>query len=418
MGYYLGKNTTVDRLIICSTPPTSCDTGIEAFRRGLGRNRSIRKLSFSDNNQLDGQIFHMLDLFLKNNPNLTEIEVNNCDLWPEGIRQLSLALRGCNKSLRNVRFDYNNLGGGQLVDIIVSLGMHPQLKHLDLVSMEIDRNECTALATLLRKTTKQLQILDLYGNNVDNDGIEVLTHGISGSQLVKLVLSCDRSITIRGWKTLSTLLQMPDSNLEEIDLSLNNTSNEAILAFANSLKGNCKLKMLDLSYCNDITEGGWAPFSKLLCDPSSINKTYLSNHTLEDLGATHLMPFVVQSYLILNRNNEDKGQVAMIKILQHHSHFNVQPFFEWEFRVLPLMITWLEKASTCTSIFGEEIKRTKLSITYDFVREFPMLYIEPVTRKEIEDCSALENELQGVQSQQAKLEEVLQRKTRALRRLW
>ena len=271
----------MDRLIICSTPPTSCDTGIEAFRRGLGRNRSIRKLSFSDNNQLDGQmIFHMLDLFLKNNPNLTEIEVNNCDLWPEGIRQLSLALRGCNKSLRNVRFDYNNLGGGQLVDIIVSLGMHPQLKHLDLVSMEIDRNECTALATLLRKTTKQLQILDLYGNNVDNDGIEVLTHGISGSQLVKLVLSCDRSITIRGWKTLSTLLQMPDSNLEEIDLSLNNTSNEAILAFANSLKGNCKLKMLDLSYCNDITEGGWAPFSKLLCDPSSINKTYLSNHTL------------------------------------------------------------------------------------------------------------------------------------------
>ena len=54
---------------------------------------------------------------------------------------------------------------------------------------------------------------------------------------------------------------------------------------------------------------------------------------------------------------------------------------------------------------------------YDFVREFPMLYIEPVTRKEIEECTALEKQLQGDQSQQAKLEDVQQRKERAMRRL-
>ena len=57
----------------------------------------------------------------------------------------------------------------------------------------------------------------------------------------------------------------------------------------------------------------------------------------------------------------------------------MQPFFEWEFKVFPLMIDWLEKANACTyDFFGEKIKRTKLSITYDFVREFPMLYIETV----------------------------------------
>ena len=58
-----------------------------------------------------------------------------------------------------------------------------------------------------------------------------------------------------------------------------------------------------------------------------------------------------------------------------------------------------------------------LSVTYDFVREFPMLYIEPVTRKEIEECNALEKKLQWA-SQQAELEDVQQRKTRAMRRLW
>ena len=84
---------------------------------------------------------------------------------------------------------------------------------------------------------------------------------------------------------------------------------------------------------------------------------------------------------------------------------------------MPLVVAWLEKARARTSNFGEEINRKKLSITYDFVREFPMLYIEPVTRKEIEDYSALEKKLQGDQSQQAELEEVQQRKERAMRRL-
>ena len=41
-----------------------------------------------------------------------------------------------------------------------------------------------------------------------------------------------------------------------------------------------------------------------------------------------------------------------------------------------------------------------------------MLYIEPVTRKEIVECSALEDQLQG-----GELVEVQQRKDRALRRL-
>ena len=86
--------------------------------------------------------------------------------------------------------------------------------------------------------------------------------------------------------------------------------------------------------------------------------------------------------------------------------------------MLPLMITWLEKARARTSDFEEKIKRTKLSIAYDFVREFPMLYIEPVTRKEIEDCSAMEKKLQGDQSKLAELEEVQQRKERAMRRLF
>ena len=46
LGYYIGKSTTVDRIYINSAPSPSCNTGIEDFRRGLGRNNSIRSISF------------------------------------------------------------------------------------------------------------------------------------------------------------------------------------------------------------------------------------------------------------------------------------------------------------------------------------------------------------------------------------
>jgi len=115
----------------------------------------------------------------------------------------------------------------------------------------------------------------------------------------------------------------------------------------------------------------------------------------------------------LNRNITDKQKTAMWKILEHHSHFDMQPFFEWEFKVLPIMIEWFAKATTrLVASFEEKINRMKLSVIHDFIKEFPMLYIESVTRKEIADYTALEEELQG-----GELEEIRQRKGRALRRL-
>ena len=419
LGYYIGKNTTLNELFVFAVPPV-CDAGFEDFRREMGRNKSIRSIQFS--NQVEGRVFRMLDSFFSNNTNLTKFVVEECELDFDGARQLSLSIGRCNNSLKTITIMSYTGVYGQLANIITSLSMHPQLEHLVLSCMDIDGiSECTALATLLQNTTKQLQTLNLQINRIKDEGIEALTHAISRSQLVELDLHANPTIAIRGWRTLSTLLEMPDSNLERLIITDNDIDDEGALVFANSLRGNCKLKILNL-WGNDFTTEGWAHFSRILCDTSSINNTYLSNHTLEGLGEyTHRVgdvPTDLVLLLNLNRNNQDKGKAAMTKILQHHSHFNMQPFFEWELKVLPLMISWLEKARTRTSNLGEKIKRTKLSIAYDFVREFPMLYIEPVTRKEIEDCSAMEKQLQGDQSQQAKLEEVHQRKERAMRRLF
>ena len=78
----------------------------------------------------------------------------------------------------------------------------------------------------------------------------------------------------------------------------------------------------------------------------------------------------------------------------------------------------MRAANVSTDGFEDRISRMKLSCMYDFVREFPMLYVEPVTRKEIEECSDMEEQLLGDEMQHAMLEEVQQRKTRAIRRLF
>lgn len=223
------------------------------------------------------------------------------------------------------------------------------------------------------------------------------------NRLQRLSLTQNRSITTKGWETFSTLLEMPGFNLEEISIHSNGIGDEGIQVFAKALTSNSTLTRLILQ-TRGITAEGWEPFLGLLCDTSSVNKTYLSNRTLVEVGDNSFLPDDILYYLDLH-NAEDKGKVAMFKILHAHSHFNIQPFFEWELKVLPLMIRWFRRARAITHdpcTRGEDvntlqmkINNMKLSVVYDFIKEFPMLYIEPITQKEIADYTALEEEPQG-----------------------
>ena len=414
-GYFISKSKSLKEINFLDCYINN----IEDLCRGINNNRSLKNIGFyQDINTLEGNIFGMLDPFFKNNHKLIEVVVQNCELRAEGVRLLSLAIGSC-KSLKHFTFANNEIVNGQLADIIMALSVHPQLKKLELLRMNIGRNECTALATLLRNTTKHLQQINLRDNNIGDDRIEALINALGasggGSELKVLNLGSNPSITTKGWKIVSTLLEIPGSNLVKLDISDNNLGDGGALIFANAVRGKDTLKYLDLSG-NEISREGWTSFSKLLCDTSSVNNTYLSNHTLWSLYMSGNVSADVQSYLTLNASSRDKGRIAMTKILQHHSHFDMQPFFEWEFKVLPLIINWLENADACTNEFDEQIKRTKLSCMYDFVREFPMLYIGPVTRKEIEEFSAMEIKMEGDPLQQAELEEVQKCKIRAMRR--
>ena len=148
--------------------------------------------------------------------------------------------------------------------------------------------------------------------------------------------------------------------------------NEGALIFANALARNNKLEILNL-HNNEITAEGYSSFSNVLCDTSSVNKTFRSNHTLVSLGDED-MPADVESSLELNRSSENKKQVAIKKILQHHQHFDMQPFFNWDLKVLPIAINWFERAHAVDEFDEAGIGTRKLGAIYQFVRAMPEVF--------------------------------------------
>ncbi|EJK75712.1 hypothetical protein THAOC_02555 [Thalassiosira oceanica] len=91
---------------------------------------------------------------------------------------------------------------------------------------------------------------------------------------------------------------------------------------------------------NNITARGWNEFSSILCDTSSIQATYNSNHTLQSLGG-YRIPQAVRLMLSLNQGNS-KSRVAATKILQAHRHLDMRPLFGRELGLLPYVIAWLD----------------------------------------------------------------------------
>ena len=388
-----------------TSPNASVMEILEPFFGGLNNNKSITTLNFYGRDLLDGQIFTMMVPFFKNNDNFEVISIEECIFGDEGSRLLALALGNCKTSLQSVTLMNNDTTEEGLVDIITSLSMHPNIHYLDLDGNQMNTNGCIAMAALLQHSCTELQHLDLSRIELDDEGIDILVPALkNSSNLHKLYMHDNDPVTSRGWQHLASILASPNSNLITVGMASNNVDDKALAAFASSLVNNRTLRTLNLNRNGRITDEGWNAFSKLLCDTTSVNSTFLSNHTLTVSSSADSDSNTRASLtpLVELNENEDKKEVAMIKILQHHNDVNMMPFFEWEFKVLPLVINWFERASSITSMpenFEPNIGPRNLSSIYQFVRGMPLLYVEARLRRELEEIKIAEAQMEEEQQE-------------------
>ena len=338
LGFFIGRNTqVVDLRFYCSGINIEIDGGnYSIFREGMSHNRSIEDLAILGMDMSD-ELICSLEPFIKNSGGITSIAIEGCfsSTGTIGQNHLALAFGSCmNKCLKDVSIVDSAIEDEYLVNIVEAIGTHLQLEEITLNGNDGGKKTCRALRNILLQPNTVLHTLGTSWD--DDDDLEILLSG---------------------------------------------------------LVGNCRLKKIPL--CG-ITAKGWKAIKRLLCDTSSINNTYLSNHTLEEFQLSGLQNddlLVVRHLLSLN-GREDKHRVAMEKILYYHSDFDMQPFFEWEFKALPIAIDWFTKAAAQTTGFEEKIKRSKLSAIYQFIRDMPVLYVEAHLRKDLEDITVKESLLE------------------------
>ena len=361
--YYIGENKRLRHFQIGSRNLNGIHHDVQSLFRGIWLNRSIQEIAFYSYDLRGGDVFRSLAPFFKLRPFVSKVQIKQCDLGDEGCHFLSLALRECNS----------------------------------------------------------LRTLTLNNDSIDDGGMESLMPALAeNSNLRALNLNGNTSITIKGFRALSIVLESPTSNLVLLSLIGNYICDKVLKMLACALVNNSALKWL-WQNSNIITNEGWRALSKSLCNTSSIDATFLSNHTIVDVGDTP--DDELNGLVALNKWGYSNKQVAMFKILRYHDNFGMQPLIGRDFKILPCMIEWFDKASVALmeragiqrSLRGQlvgatSLEQKKLTAIYQFICGMSSEFIEALTMHELKEATARKKRLRS------ELEEAEQLESRWIRR--
>ena len=350
LGAAIGMNNHLTKLLVFLGAYDPLDAANTEFFNGLKPNSSIRDLTLNCSYHIlvGGVEYEILKSYQKINNNLTRLCIKFAVLDNGGGNAIAETLRWC-RNLKNINLSNNSITDEQLLPMAEAIrgGCYTSLENLALYSNRIGNAGCHALATLLADTNCNLQMLHLDRNQIGSEGET---------------------------------------------------------AIADSLANNTKLKGLYLRN-NPFDSSAVGIFCTVLCDTSSVNDTYRSNHTLHTLHLSDEHVGQHANYLasLLNLNNDtNKNHVAIKKILRYHPNIDMVPLFEWgmeeegeqTLKALPFVFDWFERAeeavdekdnsdsdddSSESDDDNEEekdyqIAERKLSAIFQFSKAMPLLF--------------------------------------------
>ena len=425
LGHFVKKSAHLeDFLVYGSNIFKNCsEESVDRFFEDLGKCNHIKKMEFS--------YVHLAEIICKlgsviENSNITHWSLTRCYLGVPEVNRLFNASRDM-KRLEELYVLHDVPNGEGLTDLdddvmagcIPSLAACTAMRNLVLVDLSMGMKSCAALSVILPRMANLME-LDLEGNSINGNCVEVLVRGLSqcrrlhslglenngiGDDGLEVLIQglpasvCrldlnDNEVTLArqlpllrfkwlnlsgntlsagGPRVVAASLANKECRLETLHLFRTNIGDEGAPILATSIRSNQRLTCMSLTN-GDITETGWDAFSPILCDTSSITATYSSNHSLQSLGYCDNMPEDIETLLELN-SDEDNSRVAATKILQTHRHLDIKPFFDRKLDLLPHVVAWLER-------FAESRLDLKLSSIFEFVRAMPQEVVDGVAGKQ------------------------------------
>jgi len=483
LGYFIGKSRCLQDLRILYLPlPEGGGEFIDAFIDGIARNQSIRRLHLGDgraglsgmmvitllrnitgirmnqftlnstNTHLSDDEFASVIRALGSQSNLETLALHNSNLFPNSCSALkamlesgvwnlkSLRLCGNNigyyevaafangfarigSALKELYLSNNTIGNGALTALVPGLANCTGLEALGLGSNDFSlaARGLGSLSDLLHRNQMNLKELCLSSCDITDEGLQALAEG-AANHCENLKLRGNQSITAAGLRSLSNSMRSESCRLEELFLPGIHI-NDGAEAFARGLVGNKSLKRLCFGFGRD----SWHAFSTALCDTSSVNNTYLSNHTLRAFLGRGQADLPSDVRLLLELNKEHPQHAAVCKILMSHAHLDMLPFFQWKLKFLPLAVAWFERAAPCTTLTiydydpdlsrlvleesDEAFQSRKLTALYQFVRE---MSLEVLERREELIVVAYDEKIARIE---ARFREELERRDRQIKQL-
>ena len=189
-----------------------------------------------------------------------------------------------------------------------------QISHINLSVNNIDSLGCVEIVKLFDDANCQLSGLNLYQNNIGDEGVKQLSNAIVNSQLRRLNISAN-NITDEGVQQLSNVLVK--SQLSSLDLGSNDITVEGVKHLSNVLEDS-QLSMLNL-WSNNITDEGVQQLCNVLVK-SQLSSLNLFDNEITAEGAQHLSNVLVKSQLSsldLGFNNiGDEGVKHLSNVLE------------------------------------------------------------------------------------------------------
>ena len=342
---------------------------------------SFKQLTLAKNN-INDEVIRVLRDAMVNGSVLKTLHLDSTlSITPNGMASFFGCLSDTKSSLETL-----NLSGGWrngqcmindecFVTLAEALATNTKLANLSLYyNNSISSVGWLSFFDKMRNSDSVLENLDFSTiNSIDDNVVVTMVNTLLSIPSLKVLrLSENRSISAVGWTSITSLLQSPNSNLEDLIIRDNRNvlNDEVIISFANAILDNTSLKTLDLTFddetiTSNVTARGWSALVNVLCNTSNIDSIYNSNHTLNDVGYIDDQPTDLANILELNQN-EDKEVVARRKIIWYHfknGEDNVQEFVDMKLNVIPHVIDWM----------GRENMNGR-SILYQLTKTMPTLF--------------------------------------------
>ena len=387
----LSQNSSLKRLEIDET-----DLDVEGLVEVITAVRAhtqIEELSLTSNYNLGREGFAELGRMLEGwrSPRLSFLDVMYSDIDDEGLYSLVAGLRNCH-NLTSLTLHGNRsiteAGWRSLSALFQSDNC--RLECLDLGRMNIDDEEVSILAPGIASLSS-LRHLDLFENSIGDQGIQALVGALVSCNIEELCLS-NNHFTTNVMTSLSSLFRGEHCALYHLWLYGTHLGDGGAAVLADGLIGNMSLTTLNFKD-ERITASGWAAFSELLCDTSSVNNTYLSNHTLVEVGEpAYKSPDTPQEIMQYLKWNKSHNQTAAIcKILRSHPDIDIKPLLQFNLKCLPFVVAWLEKAKSYRAKVKESTEvfhSRQLSAVYKFIRGMPQLAVDGYRKEKTKDIQS------------------------------